>query len=116
MQDLPTVIAGEVTAGRAQLGMVLWLRAVGGDCWVWFRLEPADRFGAGGGAVVGTNCGASSRRGSGPGCWVGFWLGLARCRAGDVSSGGAYCGIRSRCGSRPGRGYGGLLPQARRVG
>ena len=36
VQDMPAIVdAGDVTAGRAQLGMVLWLRSVGDDCWVW---------------------------------------------------------------------------------
>jgi len=36
VQNMPAdFAAGVVTAGRAQLGMVLWRRSVSDDCWVW---------------------------------------------------------------------------------
>jgi len=37
VQNMPAFVnTGDVTAGRAQLGIVLWLHSVCDDCWVWY--------------------------------------------------------------------------------
>jgi len=104
VQDMPASEAWVVTAGFAQLGVVVGMvregrgrskgaefgarlvtrnivrgrRLVCDDCWVGYWIELAGGFGARGGAVRGTYCGVPSHGGSGSSCRCGRLLSMVR--------------------------------------